>query len=51
LAFGKDAHAILKSALEPEEYGDLIKVTHYSHRIEKESYRDEVFAQIQAASE
>jgi hypothetical protein len=46
LAFGKDAYALLKSALEPEEYGHLIKLTHYSHRIEKESYRREVWEQI-----
>ena len=49
LAFGKDAHTILKLALQPEEYGHLIKATHYSHRIEKESYRREVWEQIQSA--
>ena len=49
LAFGKDAHALLKSALKPEEYGHLIKLTHYSHRIEKESYRVQVWEQIQSA--
>ncbi len=49
LAFGKDAHALLKSALQPDEYGHLIKVTHYSHHIGRESYRCEVLRQIQSA--
>ena len=49
LAFGKDTHSILKSRMDKSEYTLLIKLTHYSHQIAKDDYRDEVLAQIKSA--
>jgi hypothetical protein len=45
-AFGKDTHKILSDNLNKNEYRKLIKLTHYSHRIGKEGYRDTVFKEI-----
>lgn len=49
LAFGKDTYSILKSRMDRSEYTLLIKLTHYSHQIGKEEYREEVFEQIEEA--
>lgn len=46
LAFGKDAHHILSDNLNKNEYRKLIKLTHYSHRIGKEAYKEAVFKEI-----
>ncbi len=42
LAFGVTAYTILKKNLRPEEYSKLIKLTHYSHQISKEKYKEHV---------
>jgi hypothetical protein len=49
LAFGKDAHKILSENLNQNEYRKLIRLTHYSHQIGKEGYRDAVLREIEAA--
>lgn len=49
LAFGRDAFAILSKNLKRELYGNMIQVTHYSHQISKEKYREEVLSQIEIA--
>jgi hypothetical protein len=49
LVFGGSTHQIIKDALEPWEYSKLIRLTHYSHRINKEKYREEVSNQINCA--
>jgi hypothetical protein len=46
LAFGKDAHKILSENLNKNEYCKLIKLTHYSHHIGKEAYKEAVFKEI-----
>jgi hypothetical protein len=51
LAFGKDTHKILSENLKKSEYRKLIKITHYSHRIGKEAYRETVFNEIGASCE
>ncbi len=48
LAFGSAAHALLAKNLHPTEYSDLIRLTHYSHQIGKERYREKVLAQIRS---
>ena len=48
LAFGSAAHALLAKNLHQTEYSSLILLTHYSHQIGKESYREKVLAQIQS---
>ena len=49
LAFGRAAYGLLVENLRAEEYSALISLTHYSHRISKENYRQIVYQQIQAA--
>jgi hypothetical protein len=46
LAFGSDAYKILYENLDMSLYSHLIKITHYSHRISKEEYKEEVHSQI-----
>lgn len=46
LAFGNDVYAILKNNLEKECYSKLIKITHYSHHISKENYKEKVLQEI-----
>jgi len=46
LAFGKDAHKLLSKNLNENEYSKLIKLTHYSHQIGKEAYKEAVFKEI-----
>ncbi len=50
LAFGAAAHSLLVQSLRPTEYSALVRLTHYSHRISKEDYRETVMAQIRASS-
>jgi hypothetical protein len=47
LAFGKNAHKILSANLNKTEYFKLIKLTHYSHQIGKEAYKEAVFKEIE----
>jgi hypothetical protein len=46
LAFGKETHSILSKNLNKNEYRKLIKLTHYSHQIGKEAYKQAVFKEI-----
>jgi hypothetical protein len=46
LAFGRDTHKLLSENLNRNEYRRLIKLTHYSHQIGKEAYRETVFKEI-----
>lgn len=46
LAFGRDAYNILNEHLRRDEYGRLIRLTHYSHHIGKEAYKQDVLRQI-----
>lgn len=47
LAFGRITYQIIKDNLLPSEYRRLIRLTHYSHQISKEKYREKVLAEIQ----
>jgi hypothetical protein len=49
LAFGNDTHRLLKTNLKPHEYSNLIRLTHYSHQISKEKFREEAFERLSAA--
>lgn len=46
LAFGKDTHKILSENLNQNEYRRLIRLTHYSHQIGKETYKEVVLKEI-----
>ena len=48
LAFGKDTHKLLTENLGRNEYSKLIRLTHYSHRIGKEAYKETVFKEIES---
>lgn len=50
LAFGVGAYNIIQDNLRTAEYSKLIKLTHYSHQISKEKYREAVLKQINQAS-
>jgi hypothetical protein len=50
LAFGVGAYNIIQDNLRTAEYSKLIKLTHYSHHISKEKYREAVLKQINQAS-
>jgi hypothetical protein len=49
LAFGKTVYTILKKHLQPGEYSHLVKLTHYSHQISKEEYKEHVAGSISRA--
>lgn len=46
LAFGIDTHKLLSENLNKNEYRTLIKLTHYSHQIGKEAYKETVLKEI-----
>jgi len=46
LAFGSDTYEILKNGLSDNDYKHLVKLTHYSHQVGKEEYRNDVHNQI-----
>lgn len=46
LAFGKQTFEILKRGLDENEYFSLIQLTHYSHRISKENYREDTHKRL-----
>jgi len=46
LAFGSAAHALIAENISRNEYSSLDRLTHYSHQIGKEKYREAVLAQI-----
>lgn len=49
IAFGRDAFGILKNSLKRDKFSRLIQITHYSHQIRKENYRDKALSQIEKA--
>lgn len=49
LAFGGDAYNLLLNSLEKGEYSRLVRLTHYSHQISKEKYKEEILAQLEAS--
>jgi hypothetical protein len=46
LAFGKDTHKLLSENLNKNEYQTLIRLTHYSHQMGKEAYKETVLKEI-----
>jgi hypothetical protein len=50
LAFGLAAHRLIAENISPDEYSSLIPLTHYSHRMGKEKYRETVLAQISSST-
>jgi hypothetical protein len=48
LAFGSAAHALIAENISRHEYSRLVRLTHYSHQISKEEYRETVLAQIRS---
>ena len=46
LAFGKQTYDILYRWLNQKEYTSLIQLTHYSHHISKENYREDIFRRL-----
>jgi hypothetical protein len=48
LAFGGNTHEILSANLNKNEYFKLIKLTHYSHQIRKEAYKESVLKEIES---
>jgi hypothetical protein len=46
LAFGKQTYEILYKGLNRKEYTSLIQLTHYSHQICKENYREDTFKRL-----
>jgi hypothetical protein len=48
LSFGRNTHEILSANLNTTEYFKLIKLTHYSHQIGKEAYKETVFKEIES---
>lgn len=46
LAFGSTAYALIVNNVPRDEHGRVVRLTHYSHRISKEKYRETVLAQI-----
>jgi hypothetical protein len=51
LAFGKVTHKLLSENLSENEYRKLIRLTHYSHQIGKETYKEAVFKEIGSSLE
>ena len=49
LAFGGTAYSLLDQNLGPDHYSLLVHITHYSHRISKENYKEAVHQQIARA--
>ena len=46
LAFGVTAHRLIAESVPATEYARLVRLTHYSHQIGKEAYREMVLAQL-----
>ena len=47
LAFGTATHQLVANNVPPDKYARLIGLTHYSHRISKESYRQAILKQVE----
>jgi hypothetical protein len=50
LTFGADTHRLVANSVPPDKYSRLIGITHYSHRMSKEEYRQAVLRQIGSSS-
>jgi hypothetical protein len=50
LAFGTDTYNIINKNMRKTEYTRLVKLTHYSHYISKERYREMVLSQINSTT-
>jgi hypothetical protein len=48
IAFGGDSYRLAAKHIPPSRYSRLVRVTHYSHYISKETYRDRVLAELDA---
>jgi hypothetical protein len=48
IAFGNDAYVLAAKHLPSSRYTRLVRVTHYSHYISKEDYRNRVLTQLAA---
>jgi hypothetical protein len=46
ITFGNDAHRLAVQHVPSRRYSRLVRVTHYSHYISKESYREQVLAEV-----
>jgi hypothetical protein len=46
VAFGRDAHRLVASSVPAHNYSRLLGVTHYSHRISKDEYRQLLIKQL-----
>ena len=46
-AFGSQVYDFLNQYLDKEYYSNLIKITHYSHYISKEKYKEEMLGKIE----
>ena len=51
LCFGRDTHKLLSENLSTNEKRHLIKLTHYSHRLSEEAYKETVFREIRSSYE
>jgi hypothetical protein len=51
LAFGRDTHKLLIENLNKNEYRRLIKLTHYSYQIGKQTYKETVLKEIGSSFE
>jgi hypothetical protein len=49
LAFGRATHQFVVKHVPSNAYGRLVRLTHYSHRMSKEEYREEVHGQLRIA--
>ena len=48
IAFGTDAYQLAAKYVPPSRYSRLVRVTHYSHYVSKEEYRERVLAELDA---
>jgi hypothetical protein len=48
LTFGSAAHALIVGNVSRDEYWRFIRLTHYSHRMSKEKYKETVLAQVRS---
>lgn len=51
LAFGRDTFNILQGNLHRDEYLALVQLTHYSHQINKENYRQDTLKRLEVLND
>lgn len=49
MAFGRHAYELIRDYVPQSKFKSLIKLTHYSHQISKENYRERVLSQLKYA--